>query len=530
MPGDSGTKLSSPAPGDFHQFGNAVAVEDSIAFVGAPYDGASGFDAGAVYVYGREGLIWSFSDQLTPPFGSSQTAFGWSLAADAGRVAVGALFTDAPGASEAGSVTLFQQVPGGSGFQQEAQLFVPDPQSNDQFGYAVALDGDTLFVGAPLDDSAAGAVDAGLVHVYEYDDAAGWGYRTVLRATNGATGDSFGIAVALDGDLAAIGSPGKDEAGPDSGAVYVARRTNGVWALDAKLVPSDGQADDLFGRSVAVSGSTVAIGAPRHGVRGAVYVFQKSGSNAWSEVAKVDPGNDNGVWDFGFSVGLEQDRMCIGAPSTGLPPQRGTALVYDRKIDGDWALTHTFSPSTAFPGDRIGWSIATDCATTLVGAPLQPDFMHFGAGAAYAFDTFPEPESFCTAKTSSSGCVGQIGAVGMPSLGLPQPFWILAAGIMNQKVGMALYSTDGPGAAPFSGATLCVQAPVHRGPLQGSNGSPIGNDCTGFFALDFKAWYLLGQDQNLFTGTQIHAQYWYRDPGDPYESGLTDGVRFLWCP
>jgi Tol biopolymer transport system component len=137
--------------------------------------------------------------------------------------------------------------------------------------------------------------------------------------------------------------------------------------------------------------------------------------------------------------------------------------------------------------------------------------------------------NYCTAKINSLGCLPSIGSVGVPAGSGPDGFYVTAAGVLNNKLGMMLWSLT-PASNPFGGGILCLQQPITRTPSQPSGGSPTGIDCTGSYAFHFSHAYMI---QQLLAGnTTVYAQYWSRDPGfaPPNNIGLTNGLRFTICP
>lgn len=128
---------------------------------------------------------------------------------------------------------------------------------------------------------------------------------------------------------------------------------------------------------------------------------------------------------------------------------------------------------------------------------------------------------YCTAKTTSSGCVPSISATGVPSTA--GAFMVRCSQVQTGQQGVMLYSTNGQAAISFQGGTLCVMPPVLRTPVQAAGG--VG-PCEGSLAFDFSAHYLSGIDPVLVPGQQVWAQYWFRDPGDPFGTGLSDALEF----
>ena len=178
-------------------------------------------------------------------------------------------------------------------------------------------------------------------------------------------------------------------------------------------------------------------------------------------------------------------------------------------------------PAGAGPGDVM--VRAPGAATGAVlsnGFPLDPNGC-------------PPPATYCTAKTSSQGCLPAISAVGTPSASAGSGFVVACDDVPSQTVGLLIYSLDHAAELTFQGGTLCIGGAVKRTPGQGSGGSlPPGSDCSGHFDLDFNAWVASGSDPLLGLDSTVWCQWWLRDPGfaPPNASGLSDALAFLVCP
>lgn len=266
-------------------FGSAVALDADVAVGGAPLADFGPEDSGAAYVFRRNGSgVWNEEDQLLDSGAGLADRFGSAVAISGAYIAVGAPLDDTPTVN-AGSVVIYTfQSPD---WNQVVKLTAPDGDINDEFGAALALDGDTLLVGAARNDEA-GTV-AGAVYVFQRTGAV-WNFVEKLLAGDAANGDLFGSSVALDGDVALIGAPGDDDMGSGSGAVYAFTRLGGSFQETAKLVPDDGQLGDQFGFAVALSGTRAVVGAPRDddggADAGAVYPFRRAGDD-WRRQGKI---------------------------------------------------------------------------------------------------------------------------------------------------------------------------------------------------------------------------------------------------
>lgn len=195
-------------------FGRAVAVSDTFAVVGAPFDDTRGSDAGAIYVF--DPASGTQLNKITPIETSGGDFFGNTLAVDGELVAVGAPLTTEAGVAQAGAVYL---VDGRTG-SVTARLVAPAPVDAVRFGSAVALSSGRLLVGAP-------GGSEGKIYVY---DLASLQLTTILDASDGVAGDGFGERIALDGDDVLVGAFGADPLGNLSGAAY-------LFALDGGNPP-----------------------------------------------------------------------------------------------------------------------------------------------------------------------------------------------------------------------------------------------------------------------------------------------------
>jgi hypothetical protein len=137
--------------------------------------------------------------------------------------------------------------------------------------------------------------------------------------------------------------------------------------------------------------------------------------------------------------------------------------------------------------------------------------------------------TYCTAKTTSIGCVPSIGASGVPSASAGSGFTITASDVINNKNGLLFYSLTGQQAIPFQGGTLCGKPPIRRTTVQNAGGNPPPNDCSGTFAMDFNVLIASGVNPLLVAGQQVDAQWWFRDPGfsAPNNSGLSNAIDFV---
>jgi hypothetical protein len=257
----------------------------------------------------------------------------------------------------------------GQVIQTETQKILPGDYSDfDGFGDAVAIDRNTIVVGAPFDS------EDGFTHGSAYvftSDGSRWQETQKLRVTDVPQGSGFGGTVAIDGNSAMIAALGDDSMGGETGSVYVFTFDGTRWQETQKLLASDAAANDWFGHHVAIDGDTAMVAATGDddmgGETGSVYVFTFDGTR-WQETQKLlasDAAADD--W-FGYHVAIDGDRAIIGAVSddNDRGEQSGSAYVF--AFDGSrWQETHKLTASDAGDGDRFGHSVAIDGDTVLVG-------------------------------------------------------------------------------------------------------------------------------------------------------------------
>ena len=138
------------------------------------------------------------------------------------------------------------------------------------------------------------------------------------------------------------------------------------------------------------------------------------------------------------------------------------------------------------------------------------------------------PDTYCTAKVASTGCLPSMTALGMPSDSFAPGYHLRVLDVINNQNGLIFYGF-GAAAAPFLGGVLCVQPPLARTTIMNSGGTPLSSDCSGSFLFDIAAWIRAGNGPGQ-PGDTLFAQCWFRDPADVNNVGLSDGLSFAFCP
>jgi hypothetical protein len=263
-------KLSRSDPQPDSSFGLSLDVSGDRAVVGAVDDEDGGLRSGAAYVFRNEAGTWVEEQKLFATDPAVDRQLGASLDLQGARVVLGAPGTGTTPATLPGAAYVFER----SGTTWSgAKLINPDSAAGDRFGEAVALDGDTVVVGASGD----GEGGVGAAYVFQ-KNGIGYDFVQKLASPTGEAGDYFGGALALDGDRLLVAAYREDGVGEDSGAVYLFVRDQGIWTEKQRLVPSDEAALDLFGVSVALDGVSAMIGGTRY-TEGSGYVFLGLGAS-----------------------------------------------------------------------------------------------------------------------------------------------------------------------------------------------------------------------------------------------------------
>jgi len=291
-------------------FGRSVSVSGDVALVGAPYDDDNGANSGSAYVFRWNGTSWAQEpNKLLASDGATSDYFGWSVSVS-GDVAVVGAWGDDDKPCNSGSAHIFERNQGGPDkWGQVTKLVASDGAGGDEFGHSVSVSGDVAVVGALEDDG------KGSAYVYRRNGTS-WVEQPKLVASDGAGGDEFGCSVSVSGDVAVIGAQDDDDNGAKSGSAYVFRRNGTTWVQQANLLAPDGAAGDCFGCSVSVSGDVVVVGAcgddDNGSYSGSAYVFRWNGA-VWVQQAKL-LASDGAADDwFGRSVSVSGDVAAVGA-------------------------------------------------------------------------------------------------------------------------------------------------------------------------------------------------------------------------
>lgn len=375
-------KLSADNGAAQYGFGRAIAISGDTAFVAALNAPAGG----AVYVFERGEGGWVQVQQLNAIDSPDGANFGFSIALDSDTAVIGAdrtTLTD-DGLRHQGAAYIFQKGDDGL-WTQTQKLTASDFGAEAQFGNAVALSGDTALIGAynsTINDN----FYQGAAYVFTRSGTT-WTQTQKLVADDGIGGDDFGTAVALDGNRALITAPYGSGAAAQTGTAYEFENTAGVWTQTAKLSADDGAFFDTFGYAIALSGDTALITAPYAQVgdnagQGTVYVFDLAGGSG-NQTQKLAASDGAASDALGSSISLYGDTVIVGASSA--LGYAGEAYLF-ANAGGTWSELGQLSGSDEVEGDNVGYAVALSGSTAIVGAPLQTIGGNSAQGAAYFFE------------------------------------------------------------------------------------------------------------------------------------------------
>ena len=295
-----------------------------------------------------------------------------------------------------GSVYIYHKDSGGlNNWGHIKTLLASDASSDADFGYTVAISESIIAIGAPNDNA------QGAVYIFQRDEGGSdnWGQVKKIVPADIAIGDEFGASVHIANDTLAVGTPGDDDLGLDSGSVYIFyAHEAGVdsWEQVNKITSNITGGGDLFGTSVSIHGDTLAVGAPGSRFNGVnsgsafIYYRNRNGADAWGQVISLNPDPTTAYAEFGKSVSLFNNEVVVGAPfdlEGENTTKLGVAYVFSRHEGGtdNWGKTNELTGTDVIDSDNFGISVS-----------IYEDYIGIGAnkdqnngqihGAAYIFN------------------------------------------------------------------------------------------------------------------------------------------------
>lgn len=390
-----------PAYGDMEGQSVYIDKDGDTVVVGAIASSqiAGGNGVGEAFVYERAGNVWSQTARLTPSESQPDYWFGAAVAVDGGTIAVGASgpVLPNPPTTYAGAVYLYEKVAGQ--WAQTAKIVPSDPTPSNYFGYALALHGDTLVIGAFW------------VHkAYVFQRISGiWTQTQVLAG--GATGEwHFGETIDIDasGTRMVIGAHLADGTVLNQGSVLIYEKSGDTWVKTARFVANDPEVESRFGQFVAIEGDTVLVGArlkDDFGVdSGAAYVFDRQPDGSWTQTQKLNPSDPAAGDVFGIYGGLAGGKLLVGAPGHAAGGGLAGAVYQFVRSGTTWVQTKRIDGSTL---DSLGFCLAVSHGFMAVTAPRSDKYATRGGRAFLVAvndvdtDTVPDEYDNCPSNANT---------------------------------------------------------------------------------------------------------------------------------
>jgi hypothetical protein len=381
-------KLNHPGPAGDDAFGTSTAVSGTWLVVGAPFARGETTIRGMAWVYDLASAtptvpVVTFTNPSPVAFG----AFGSSVAIFGSRVVVGDRL-DSTSAQQSGRAFVFDltspipSVP-------IVTLNNPTPERSDSFGCDIAISGTRVVIGAQGDST--GGYLTGSAYVYDLASPTPDVPAITLINPSPVLDDLFGSSVAISGTHVVVGAYWDDTGASDTGSAYVYDLASATPAVPTVTLnnPSPGQ-NDWFGSSVSISGTRVVVGALQHDTgpidSGSAYVYELTSATPYVPVLTLTPPTPAYQDQFGGSVAISGTRIVVGAHSKDIftTPDAGVAFVYDLTTPTPTTPVATLNNPSPQTGDIFGLSVAIDGTTVAIGSPYD-DTVMLNKGAAYVF-------------------------------------------------------------------------------------------------------------------------------------------------
>jgi len=372
------------------RYGSAVSVNDGYLAVGAEYGDGLTYDSGTVYIYKDNGNgNYVQISQLKGTDTKEWNFFGNSVSISGNYVAVGAYLEGTVGLFGGIGTTYIFKNDENDNFNQVAKL-APAPESATPYGFfgnSVSMDGNYTLIGAEFADGNVKGDSVGVAYIFKNDGNDNFSEIAKLIATDSQRHSQFGRSVDLDGDYAVIGAVRTDGEEENSGAVYVFKNSGSdSYTQIAKLTPTEAEKEDFFGAAVAINGDYIAVGAYGDDSEavdgGAVYIFKNSGNDSYTQIAKITVEDANIKDWLGYSVDIKGSRVVAGAIYSDDTPLENSGAVYIFENDGNDNYTQTAKLSGYNSLDNLGNSVAISDNHIVMGTMFD-DTANNDSGSAY---------------------------------------------------------------------------------------------------------------------------------------------------
>ncbi|MFK7817543.1 MAG: matrixin family metalloprotease [Planctomycetaceae bacterium] len=357
-------------------FGSSVATFGNLALIGAPYSDHAHADSGAAYLFRRVSGDWVLEQTLTASDAAAGDHFGADVAIDGTTIVVSATHDDDLG-TNSGSVYVFDFDPVTREYTESLKVNDPRGKTTDRFGGSIAIDGNTMVIGAKLDDGLGRNSGSAFIFHRNKGGLGKWGLRKKLKASTAKAFSHFGSSVDIDGEFVVVGASGDDVTAKNAGGAYVFGRHEGGtnnWGEVTRLSPTGNAEADRFGFDVAISGTSIVVGSPMNDLAaknsGAGYVFEKDqgGADQWGETDRFT--GDSAGDRSGASVAIDGDLLAFASPTAdGELKNSGRTSLYVYTATGAWAFDYDITADSPAGGDQLGLDVAISNGTVILGAP-----------------------------------------------------------------------------------------------------------------------------------------------------------------
>ena len=271
---------------------------------------------------------------------------------------------------------------GDNSAKESQSVVASDGASGDYFGINISIDGDYTIIGAHGKDNGRGKA-----YIFHYNGSI-WTEQQGLTASDRYSNDWFGYRVSIDNDYAIAGAYGKDINGHDNqGKAYIFHYDGSTWAEQQGLTASDGTTGHYFGCSVSIDDDFAIVGAYRYGYgdKGKAYIFHYDGST-WSEQQGLTASDGANYDYFGYSVAIDGDYALIGAYGKDIGSNNNQGKAYIFYYDGStWSEQAGITSSDGGDGDYFGFSVSINGDYAIVGAEAKDVGSNANQGKAYIF-------------------------------------------------------------------------------------------------------------------------------------------------
>jgi FG-GAP repeat/Secretion system C-terminal sorting domain len=396
-------KLVASDRGIHDAFGYAVSISGDYAIVGAHVkdvtkaDGEILTDAGAAYIYMRDGTSWIQQSKLiaSDPVSNQQFGRSVSISGDYAVVGTSPQWDDEYYMEQIGKVYIFKR--NDNIWSQVKCLTHYEWWGSTGFGKSVSISGDYLVVGNMYyGDYYNNEYSIGAAYVYRRSGS-NW-YKTTIIPTDAFNNDCFGYSVYISGDQLIVGAKYAD----DNGAAYIFKLENDVWNQKAKLAPSDIASSDDFAYSVAISGNYAVVGAPKHNSKhGAVYVYKLNDTH-WYQQQKLTA-SDLAAGYFGQSVSISGERALVGS-------YHGESAYMFVNAGHTWIEENIIRSSDGIDEDCFGFASFLSDETYIIGAyhedeDSEGENTFESSGSAYVYEVNTAPSTFSLLSPDQSGTI-----------------------------------------------------------------------------------------------------------------------------